>query len=196
MRTFSGLAILSRQVSLAATTLVLLLLVRGANADGDASRPVSVCQLFENLEPNSGRMIAVRGIYWYGLRQSCSRAFITGDHKWPSALNLVDSEYAKANGMPVPFKTDDHSWRKLDGVVINEAATGRKEEIWVTVVGQLRAPRAYVRGDGRVVGGYGHLGVFPAELVVHRILDIAVDSTPTYDYREMVRRSTGGGPKE
>ena len=64
---------------------------------------------------------------------------------------------------------------------------GLDEEIWVTVVGMLRAPESYVRKDGQVVGGYGHLGGYPAQLVVKTVVNIAIKERPTYDYRELLR---------
>jgi hypothetical protein len=53
--------------------------------------------------------------------------------------------------------------------------------------GEVRAPKEYIRKDGSVTGGYGHLGVFPAELVVERVSEISVVPTPTFDYAELLR---------
>jgi hypothetical protein len=143
---------------------------------------ISICDLFKDLTRYRGELVTVRGIYWHGLRQPCPDSFVTLDHKWPSALNLVDSDLVATQGQNVPFKTDRKSWDVLDEITLREIREGRHEEIWVTAVGKLRTPEGYIRDDGRVAGGYGHLGVFPAELVVQRVFDIEIKATPTYDY--------------
>jgi len=43
-----------------------------------------------------------------------------------------------------------------------------------------------VHGQASGVGGYGHLGSFAAELVVKRVYDVLIRSTPTYNYGQMV----------
>ena len=83
------------------------------------------------------------------------------------------------------FKTDHESWDTLDRLVIREGKAGRREEIWATMTGELRAIEIFK--DGRVIGGYGHLGAFAAELVVHRVFDVEIKANPTYDYRTMLR---------
>jgi hypothetical protein len=150
-------------------------------------QPTKLCDLLKNLQFYRGKIVAVRGIYWYGLRQTCPEPFVTSGHTWPSALNLADSDFMAKYGDPVPFETDRESWDRLDELTIREGKAGRREEIWVTIVGKLQTPEAYTRRDGQVVGGYGHLGVFPAELVVERVSEIAIKSNPSYDYREILR---------
>jgi len=154
---------------------------------GSELAPITVCQLFNDLQSYGGKRLAVRGIYWNGLRQACSRRLVVVGREWPTALNLVDSEFAAADNEPVSFVTDRRSWDALDRLMIREARAGKREEIWVTMIGKLRTP-VYVRADRAVSGGYGHLGAFPAELVVERVTDIAVKANATYDYRELLRR--------
>jgi hypothetical protein len=89
----------------------------------------------------------------------------------------------------VQFQTDIRSWDRLDAVVLREAKARRREEIWVTVTGLVRAPEKYVREGGRIAAGYGHLGIFPAEIVVQQIRDVVVKPTPTYDYGALVRHT-------
>jgi len=151
-------------------------------------QPISICDLLQSVRSYRGKTVTVRGIYWSGLRQTCTQPFSTSDHTWPSAINLVDSDYVAGTEESVPFKTDRESWDKLDEIAIREGKAGRREEIWVTVTGRLRAPEAYIRKDGRVRGGYGHLGVYPAELVVERVSDVEIRPTPTYDYKAILRR--------
>ncbi len=149
------------------------------------TQPLTVCQLFADLTSYQDRMITVRGIFFYGLRQpNCPLVFVTGDHKWPSAINWVDSNYpVDKYERPMGFVTDEDSWNKLELLTISEGQKGRREEIWVTVEGRLRGPRRYLRpGVKGGMGGYGHLGLLPAELVVKRVIKIEIEQTPTYDY--------------
>jgi hypothetical protein len=162
--------------------------------DSTGRQPVTICELLKNVQAYRGKVVAVRGIYWYGLRQSCAEPLVTGGHAWPSALNLVDTAAARSEAETPAFKTDRSSWDRLDELVVREAKAGQREEIWATVVGFVRAPVTYIR-DGKVVGGYGHLGAFPAELVVEHISDVSIMPAPTYDYRELLRRRGGADPK-
>jgi hypothetical protein len=127
---------------------------------------------------------------WNGVRQACPEPFVIRDRAWPSALNLVGSDLAVKLRQPIPFKTDLQSWDTLNKLVIREAKANHREEIWVTISGKLNA--IHIRADGQVTGGYGHLGIFPAEMVLERIQDMTIKATPTYDYSDYcVNRVSG-----
>jgi hypothetical protein len=95
----------------------------------------------------------------------------------------------------VAFATDEVTWAALDKVeraVEDDAKHGKRVEVWVTALGQVRA------GDHRSPAGpcdivardrYGHLGGAPAELVVKSFSDIAVVPNPNspYDYSHVYR---------
>lgn len=148
----------------------------------------TVCDLLGNLPAYNGRVVKVRGIYWNGIRQTCTKPLTTSGHTWPSAVNLVESSEPTNEARIIT--TDHESWDKLDTIALRTAQAHRKAEIWVTVMGRVRAPTSFVRKDGRVVGGYGHLGVFPAELVVAHVSEIEVRSNPTFDYGQLL--NSGG----
>jgi hypothetical protein len=166
--------------------------VRGTRSAVTQALPITVCDLFKSPLAYRGKIVSITGVYWGGLRQSCVEPFVTAGHAWPSAINLTDSQAAAQRGNPVPFETDYRSWDELDKTVIREAKAGLRGAIWVKMTGQLRT----LLGDDRsVVGGYGHLGVFPAELVVERVSDIEIKSDPPYDYREILRGPWEGGAR-
>jgi len=146
--------------------------------------PIGVCDLLKDVEHYRGKMIAVRGIYWYGLREPCRSPIIAADRQWPSAVNLIDVRGAVTGGFAVDFQTDQRSWDALDMFVAREAKAGHREQIWVTVIGLLQSPDP---SSGRILGGYGHLGAYPAQLVVKRVSDIKVKAEPTYDYRQLLK---------
>lgn len=155
------------------------------SAEEPLARVISVCELLEDVALYRGKIVVVRGIDYYGLRApSCAGEFITGGRRWPWAVAMVHSTYPSGAGEEAPpFTTEQESWRAWNDLVRHQAERGLRGEIWMTVVGMVRAPKEYVRADGAVFAGYGHLGAFPAELVVKRIFDIEVKrDPPTYDY--------------
>jgi uncharacterized membrane protein YcgQ (UPF0703/DUF1980 family) len=73
-----------------------------------------------------------------------------------------------------------------------EAKEGRRVEVWVTVKGKLKASdrRSPVGPCDRVVNsGFGHLGVFPAQIAVEAFTDVQVIPNPDspYDYGHIYR---------
>jgi hypothetical protein len=139
---------------------------------------LSVCDLSKDFGVYRNKMVAVRGVYYYGLRQACSQKCANGP--WPSFLDLIG--------------TDAATWKDLAQVLQTvevEAKKGKRLEIWVTAVGQLRTRmRLWPLGPCRLMGrhdGYGHLGVFPAQVVVKVFTDIEVKVNPEspYDYSHM-----------
>jgi len=118
-------------------------------------------------------------------RETCPQRCALGP--WPS---FIDLRGAASSG-------SDASWADLDKVqrtVELEAKKGRRPEIWVTAVGRLRtsARRSPLGPCDRVGSGYygdGHLGGYPAELLVEHFSDIEVKENPKspYDYSNMYR---------
>lgn len=143
----------------------------------------SVCSLFRDLGAYAGRRVQVRGVYYSGLRQhDCGWRFMASGKEWPFAVDLVDADSYSEEVHPPAFATDRASWDELNRVTIRQGLSGKKAEIWVTVVGTLRGPAKGLLPNGGAIGGYGHLGVYPAQIVAERIHSIEVLATPTYDY--------------
>jgi hypothetical protein len=135
-----------------------------------------MCELSRDYSAYRHKVVAVRGVYYYGLRQACEQTCAT--EPWPSFLDLVGG--------------DDAGWAALaaaERTVGVEAATGKQFEIWVTAVGKLDStvrlsPLGPCDKSGSRYFGYGHLGVFPAQLRVESFRDIKVVESPIsrYDY--------------
>jgi hypothetical protein len=142
---------------------------------------MSVCDLSRNFPAHRNKVVTVRGVYYYGLRQECPQKCAGG--LWPSFLDLE-------GGAVVTWSALD----KVEQTVKVEAKkTGKRFEIWVTVIGRLRT-----RAQHSPLGpcdkeswghGYGHLGVFPAQIAVENFSDIEVKVNPQspYDYNNMYR---------
>src|SRR5436190_1326456 len=112
---------------------------------------MSVCDLSKDYGAYRDRPVAVRGIYYYGLRQPSQQTCASGP--WPSFLDLVGGD----NAAWVPLVKAEHA-------VELEAKKGKRFEIWVTAIGQLETKaRLSPLGPCDKIcsrySGYGHLGV-------------------------------------
>ena len=150
--------------------------------DRNTSPPLSLCEISQNYGDYRGKTIAVRGVFFYGLRQTCPQK--CGDGPWPSFLWLEGDAFSERSGGELA---------RIERDVEQKAkATGKRFEIWVTAVGRLQTNAKLSRKGpcdrmGSYYFGYGHLGAFPAEFDVTAFRDIEVKENPKseYDYAHM-----------
>jgi hypothetical protein len=164
-----------------ATVLLLLFAITFTGEPRPSPPLLSVCDLSKDYGAYRDKLVAVRGVYYYGLRQTCQQTCANGP--WPSFLDMVGA--------------DNASWEALVKALHSvelEAKKGKRFEIWVTAVGQLEtkariSPLGPCDTKGSGYSGYGHLGVFPAQLVIRSFSDIEIIENPKspYDYRNMYR---------
>jgi hypothetical protein len=87
---------------------------------------MSVCDLSKDFPSFRDKVVTVRGVYYYGLRQECAQKCTNG--LWPSFIELEGG--------------GDSAWAALahsdEEVEARAKQTGNRFEIWVTVVGRLR----------------------------------------------------------
>ncbi|HUP02525.1 MAG TPA: hypothetical protein VMU19_00965 [Bryobacteraceae bacterium] len=148
-----------------------------------SSRPeelaIGLCDLSRDYGAYRNKSLAVRGVVYYGLRQTCQATCAT--RRWPSFVDLVADR--------------DDAWNalaKIEQAVEREAKKGKRFEIWVTAHGTLNTQARRLAGGpcdevGSHYFGYGHLGAFPAELVVTSFSDIQVieNADSPYDYADI-----------
>jgi hypothetical protein len=154
---------------------------------------ISVCELSRDFSGYRGKLMAVRGVYFNGLRQNCPQTCTAGP--WPSFVDLVGLDHKISSQPPVGFILEDAGWAALDiaeRAAERGAKQGRRVEVWVTVLGRLKAnPRRSHAGPCDIVvnGGYGHLAAFPAQLVAEGFSDIQVipNANSPYDYSQIYR---------
>ena len=137
---------------------------------------MSICDLSKDYGAYRDKLVAVRGVDYEGLRQICPQSCASGP--LPSFLDLAG--------------TADSDWSALaqaERTVDLEAKKGRRLEIWVTAVGRLQtvaqlSPVGPCDTVGSRYGGYGHLGVFPAQIRVKYFRDLVIVENPQslYDY--------------
>jgi hypothetical protein len=162
-------------------TLVLLamLIASGGTSARDAA-VMSVCELSKDFPGFRDKVVAVRGVYYYGLRQECAEKCKSG--LWPSFINLEGGT--------------DETWAALSkperDVEAAAKRSGKRFELWVTVVGRLQtrakhSPLGPCDRKSWGMAGYGHLGVYPAQIMVETYRDIEARVNPQspYDYAHM-----------
>jgi hypothetical protein len=138
---------------------------------------MSICELSGDVTAYRNRVVAVRGVYFQGLRQQCPQTCATGP--WPSFVDLVGSDAA-----------GDAIWAdlaKAERTAEKEAKQGRRVEVWVTVRGTVKAKeRRSPAGpcDRTVNSGFGRLGAFPAQIVPESFSDVQLipNAHSPYDY--------------
>ena len=164
--------------------LTVLMLVVCAACGSRPPRPavMSLCDLSRDFTAYRGKQVAVRGVYFYGLRQACPQTCANG--LWPSRLDLIGSDDG-----------DDSGWVALDSAMRMaevDARGGSRMEVWVTAVGELRARdhRSPVGPcDQMFNSGFGHLGGFPAQLVVKSFekIEVVPNANSSFDYSHIYR---------
>jgi hypothetical protein len=114
------------QVRIAALVLVG---VAGCGQPPTRTTEMTVCDLSRDFTAYRDRLVAVRGIYFHGVRQQCPQTCATGP--WPSFVDVIGSN------------TAGHAlWAevaKAERTAEQEGKKGRRVEVWVTVRGKLKA---------------------------------------------------------
>ncbi len=163
----------------------------------------SICELFEDLASHAGKLVAVRGLLEGSLALGgrCQSKFVTrylafpglpgvlpeltAEYVWPTAINLTYSTNRSEGESPVTFSSDIDSVNRTIEYIVKQRRTqfnNAKSDTGalVTVIGMLRVRSYYVIGplpSGTIAaGGYGHLSIYPAELVILRMFDPVVEA--------------------
>jgi hypothetical protein len=144
----------------------------------------SVCEVSRDFARYRNQLLAVRGVYHDGLRQQCVQK--CGVDGWPSSIWVVDTDQ-RLDDPPVSFRTDQRSLDALNKAVLvarDAARGGRRVEVSATIIGVLRtrahhSPLGPCDRVGSELYGFGHLGAFPAQLVVREVRNIRIEDNPS-----------------
>jgi len=167
-----------------------ILLSFRALAQSTGSKALTVCEVFQDLQANSGRMIEVRGELLTGRRtfalrqKDCPTKLRTGDLEWPTAIDLAAAGSIQLDS-PAAFSLDEKAVAAMDKLLCflhESTASELGVGITATFVGELRTREVYrakSAPDGTPYGGgFGHLGVYPAQLVYRTVKDIVIRQKP------------------
>jgi hypothetical protein len=171
---------LKRMIRQLAFMLAAVIVFSGGNQGQTVEPKMTVCELSRDFTIYRDQRVSVRGVYYYGLRQTCSQKCTGVGVVWPSFINLQGG--------------DNRTWAALEEASRRTESqakqTKRRYEVWVTITGRLKtfAGRSFLGPcDIRGWGTFGHLGQFPAQIDVESIGDIHVKENPgsPYDYGNM-----------
>jgi hypothetical protein len=133
---------------------------------------LDICDALQKIDKVSGSVIAVRGYYRFGTELGGLYG-----RNCPKKLVLDCAERAQAFDLSYGPMVDDKELALVANRMIVEKNS--REAIQVTVVGVIRARRADLADiHGRKARLFGHLGVYPAQIIVHAIRDVSVIDAP------------------
>jgi hypothetical protein len=143
--------------------------------------PLSVCDVLQNYTRYREQMIEVRGEWTgpgLGPTTNCQpfKTTKTGDFVWLSGIWLVLPVQKNEIDTPANWAVEEPAYRRAADKL--RATNLDKQEIIATIAGRLEANdlRHVVRRvDSNLLPyGYGHLGQFPAQLVISTIKDLEI----------------------
>jgi hypothetical protein len=137
-------------------------------------QPLSVCEVLQDLKTYRGQIIQIRG-RWTGdsLEGDCPTSLKTGDYEWPSAVVLTQPNSSIVESEePAKWKADMPAYRRA----LRELERRSQDSVVATFVGRLDArDRLEVLTNNvpqPVPVGYGHLGTYPARLVIITVKEV------------------------
>ena len=151
------------------------------------NKPLDVCQVLQNLGRYRGQMITIRGEFvGNAIAGPGCPVLKTGDHEWHNGI-LIDiphESYAVIDP-PAGWKIDLKNWDRALERWKTLRKRGNDTPVFATVIGrldtrneQLGVPeRIPALPDTKIIPwGYGHLGFFPARLVLFEIKDVELST--------------------
>ena len=160
--------------------LILTLVCPFAEAGEPALRPVTVCEVLQDLSAYDGKVVAVVGRFsarqtgrWLG-EQKCGHKLVSGDQEWPNAF-WVTYDPEDAPKPPAVLAVDATILaQKLRAVKVGTSLTNlpfgsTDYDNWAVVYGRIetRKDLVTVTADGPRKNGFGYGQSSPARLVCH-----------------------------
>jgi hypothetical protein len=139
----------------------------------NAGSPITVCQALDNLDKYRGKIVEIRG-EWNGadLRDQCA-PLKTGTYTWATRIWLTLPGQV-VNAPNPKWQYDKQAFDKALKI-LQSSQTGTRR---ATVVGRFDswATLEVFSKDlpGPTPGGFGHLGEYPAQLVIYAVKDVTI----------------------
>lgn len=146
-------------------------------AGQEAPKVQDLCKLLREADRFDGKIVAIRGVLRtdFGIYGEGCKQVVIGGSKWPGAI--ATRYITPYQSPPAGSETliDRKSIEALDERINAAVPRGQVVECKVVVVGILRSrdeKQFYTDKSGqRKRGvGFGHLGIFPAELLVVKVI--------------------------
>ena len=139
---------------------------------------VDVCSALRRIDDLDGKIVVIRGEYIggpevNGLFGQCDEKMMIGGNLWPSAISIRPATVAVAEANQKEW--DSASLSRLSGAFRTRCSSCK---VTATLTGRLKSSQgnaSYSDREGKIYHlGFGHLGVFGAELEILAATDIAV----------------------
>jgi hypothetical protein len=149
-------------------------------------KPLSVCELLGDLGRYRERVVRVRAVVAGGgrhgsyLRDIGPEAVCLGLQKWPPAIDLVSTRQESQIEGPLGFTPDEEGIRAIWRSIQEVAPSAEHRKVEAIFIGKIESRKGIEihkfdeNGEpGWMGNGYGHLGQFPAQLVLQSMDDIS-----------------------
>jgi len=148
-------------------------------------KPFTVCNVLENLDAYSGKIIQIRGLLGYGIEDKCETQLQVAGRKWPNNIYIVGTDSLDMWDNPANWRFDTHdldsAWKKA-----SQESTQFNDDVSATIIGRLET-RWAVFQEGPSLLGY--LNYFPARIIVKEIKDIEGPRIPLKEYVPIINLS-------
>ena len=140
------------------------------------STPISVCDALHNLARYRSQVVEIRGEY-VGAEliagKNC-RPLRSGNDEWPTRIMVERADrLADVVNERADFAFDLEAWENaIQALVALNRQYRENAVVYATVVGRLDTRDTLSTSPHR--NGYGHLGGYPARLVVKTIRDVSI----------------------
>jgi hypothetical protein len=130
-------------------------------------KPFTVCHVLQNLDAYSGKIIQISGVWrGYDIEDNCETQLQVAGHKWPNAMQVIATDFLDMWDDPINWSFDSHEMELAFNRLLQFMDNGN-----ATIIGKLEA-KWEVFPEGPSLLGYGHLGYYPARIIVKEIKDI------------------------
>lgn len=154
------------------------------SAAGAQNKPLDVCEVLQNLSRYRGQMITVRGEFvGNAIDGTTCPVLKTGDHEWHKGvlIDIPHESYAPIDP-PAAWKIELKNWdRAVEKWQALKKRWGGGTPVFATIVGRLDTKSDPLEvptlpNGNSLPWGYGHLGIYPARLVLFDIKDVEVST--------------------
>jgi hypothetical protein len=160
-------------------SIFLMLMITPVTVSSD--RPLSVCEVLSNPATYRGKIVSIRGAWITGPEQNYLGPYECAFKDKRPINDESAGIYLQVDQNPANESVADReSHRQADAVARARRRTAPSAIILMTVTGRFESRDSFIKGltvwRRRQEAGYGHLGLWPTQLVYTRLSDIVMHS--------------------